>query len=93
VGAVRACFCGHVPEDGEMIEKEMIKWEIKIRNLKLADYVLHPFVTPFQHGSLLSCRLENIHMFAQLNLYATSYSILMPSQSRPLSYPPLSTFD
>ena len=29
-------------------------------------------------GSLLSCRLENIYTFAQLNLDATSYSMLDP---------------
>ena len=28
--------CGHVPKNGEIVKKEMIKWEIK---LKLADYV------------------------------------------------------
>jgi len=28
-----------MPKNGEIIEKEMIKWEIKIENLKLTNYV------------------------------------------------------
>ena len=61
-----------------MIEKEIIKWGIKIESLKLANYILHLFVMPLQQPSYsLRILLHSLHdLVILLRIFWNSKALL-----------------